>query len=88
MNSATATPENVARKFASILGECLTPEQLFEVIYGDAWPDDFCDGNEAMAEALEHHGVSLWTTRGTMRETSRKLWNASYDVWMLNKATY
>lgn len=76
------TPEKIAGEYAAILATWLTPAQMAAIQTGNAWPDDFCDANEALAEALERHGVSLWTKRGHMRESARKLWNNAFDAWL------
>lgn len=77
--SVTATA--IATEYCNTLRQWLAGDQLARVYAGEAWPDDFCDGNMAMAEAFEMLGVPLWDDAGEhVRDDAMTLWNEAYDV--------
>lgn len=70
----------IATEYCNILRSTLSGDAMDKLRNGEGVPCDYCDGNEVMAEAFEALGVSLWTKRGTIRESSRKLWNAAFEI--------
>ena len=86
MQTTLPTPEALAREFATVLSEWLTPDEMREAVElnrTEAHPDvchshDHCDANEAMAEALSRFGVEM----DVQTEAHRTLWNAAWSIAM------
>lgn len=67
--------------YCELLAAELSPEDLSLVQRGLAYPDDFCDGNILMEEALTKNGVAVWDDEDDqMLDSVIDLWNAAYDA--------
>ena len=74
-----AQAKAIASAYCGILVEWLKPQELAAVHAGEAWPDDYCDGNMAMEEAFNALGIPVWDNAGEhMRDDAIDLWNAAY----------
>lgn len=73
--------ERIADAYCQILAEWLDERQSESVINGEAWPDDYCDGNMAMEAAFESLGVPLWDDASdAMLDDAIDIWNCAYDI--------
>jgi hypothetical protein len=73
--------ERIAAAYCQILAEWLDERQLTSVINGEAWPDDYCDGNVAMEAAFESLSVPLWDdAEEAVRDDAIIIWNDAYDI--------
>lgn len=69
--TTTIVPEELAVEFCRILNEWLSADELDEINRRNGLPEyetccathDFCDPNQAMAEALETFGVEFHSDR-------------------------
>lgn len=67
MPASALSADRLADDFSRILGDWLTPSELAEIRRRNATPDysgvcashDFCDANEAMAQALAVQGLEF-----------------------------
>src|SRR5688500_6323432 len=65
--SKTPSPERLSEEFCRILNEWLDPSEIREINRRNALPEytgccashDFCDPNQAMADALEVFGIEF-----------------------------
>lgn len=71
----------IVRTYCQLLAAELSPEDLSLVQRGLAYPDDFCDGNLLLEEALTKNGVAVWDDADEhMLDSVIDLWNAAYDA--------
>lgn len=71
----------IVRTYCQLLAAELSPEDLSLVQRGLAYPDDFCDGNLLLEEALTKNGVAVWDDADEhMLDGAIDLWNEAYDA--------
>src|SRR5262245_38582271 len=78
------TQEELAKTFLTVLRAWLKHDEFAEACVRNAQqehPDichthDFCDANEAMAEAMERHGIVV----DVDDDAQHALWNAAWNV--------
>ena len=75
------TAQRIANAYCVILSQWLDQWQLDKIATGEAWPDDYCDGNIAMEAAFESLGVPLWDDeQEQVRDDAIDIWNSAYDI--------
>ena len=73
--------ERIADAYCETLAAWLDEKQLQSVTSGQAWPDDYCDGNMAMEAAFVRLGVPLWDdATDAVRDDAIDIWNRAYDI--------
>lgn len=102
MESQNQQVENLSREFSRVLNEWLTPVQMAEVIAtneenegdGTCATHDYCDANEAMAEAFEKvvgrpstmvEDVENNPELEARQDADTKLWNEAWDLAKYHK---
>jgi hypothetical protein len=71
----------IADAYCQTLAAWLDQWQLDKIANGEAWPDDYCDGNMAMEAAFISLCIPLWDdATDAMRDDAIDIWNRAYDI--------
>jgi hypothetical protein len=71
----------IADAYCQTLAAWLDQWQLDKIAKGEAWPDDYCDGNIAMEAAFISLCIPLWDdATDAMRDDAIDIWNRAYDI--------
>lgn len=77
----TVTAHDIAVAYCDLIAQEIEPWYLKGIYKGEAYPDDYCDGNMLMEAAFTKLGVPVWDdAQEQMRDDAVELWNAAYDI--------
>lgn len=72
----------IAQRYVALATLDADAAQIADLKAGRIGLGDICDDNEAMAEAVESHGISLWGEDGHMTDEAVSIWNNAFAVAM------